>query len=156
MLTGPQVRADRKVSPDFDQKAVRVRISCDPNGGIAGQANYGTPNDLDEAVVYVTRIINYVNSVYEDNGITKPANITTAIINKYIRHTIAHEIGHTLRCAPGYNLSYGYHFAPKTRVMMDQFVWCKPKRAKDKVVWKIGIVYSQPSIDSAALTDVGP
>jgi hypothetical protein len=157
-LSGDEVDAQRNLkatlTPGTVQKAARVIINANPDSPIAGQANQGENlvDGLDEATVYVARIRNYVEKIYTDNDLP----INDSIIIKYIQHTIAHEIGHTIGCRTQYSSSYGYHYAPKTKVIMDQYIWYKVKKDKVtkepiKVVWKIGTQFSQESIEGARL-----
>jgi hypothetical protein len=114
---------DRRVTQGSTQKAVRVAESLNATGTILGQATYGTPNGLDRAVVYTVRIANHVAAVYAAAGVVDAA-LVQSDTERYIRHTIAHEIGHMLG---GLTTQYvknlgGHHYAPGTEVVMEQAV----------------------------------
>ncbi len=99
------------------QKAVRVTESLDDSTTTPlGVTSCGTPNGLDLATVYTQRIINHVTSV-------NPSASQT-LKDTYIKHTIAHEVGHMVGpLAPTYNANYGgYHYKTGTNVILDQSV----------------------------------
>ena len=119
MLTPDQAGSDRSVTSASPQKAVRIAESLDPTGNILGYCNYGTPNNLDRCTVFTQRIKNFVESVYASVGQTSPAGL----IDDYIRHTFAHESGHSLTLTTNYNSSFGgYHYQSGTDVIMEQAV----------------------------------
>ncbi|MBM4338428.1 MAG: hypothetical protein FJ110_02685 [Deltaproteobacteria bacterium] len=142
----PDYRNDRIVSPGsvYQQKAVRVAESLvteiDPH--ILGISFEGTPNSRDNAVVYTAKIINHVNSVYASANAGQPPS---DIISRYIKQTIAHEIGHvigplapvSLRDQERYG---GYHYKSGTNVIMDQSVYYTVKG--NKVTFYIGTTYT--------------
>jgi hypothetical protein len=115
---------DRQVTAT--QKAVRITESLDANGEILGVAQYGTPNGLDLATVFTERIKNFVNgqcagatSCTSSTGASGPA----AIVELYIQHTFAHELGHMLQLALEYNRRFGgYHYKSGSEVVMEQSV----------------------------------
>lgn len=133
---------DRNVTST--QKAVRVTESLDvtsPN--VLGFSNTGTPDGLDLATVYTQRIINFIKSVCGSSyGTSNCADSTgvydnnstgnLALTQKYITHTINHEVGHMLGpLAPVYNANYGgYHYKSGTNVIMDQSVYYTSKGGK--------------------------
>jgi len=131
------------------QKAVRVSESLetatDPT--ILGVSFEGTPGGRDNAVVYTDKIKNHVNSVYA--GTTPPSGL----IYTYIKHTIAHEIGHmigplapvSLRDQERYR---GYHYKSGTNVLLDQSVYYTSKGSS--VTFYIGITYTE--LDKAGIT----
>jgi hypothetical protein len=109
VLQGVQDTSDRflnytSANPSA-QKYVRITESLnedDPT--VLGSSTCGTP-DQDLGTVYTKRIANHVTSVN--------AGASENDINKYIKHTIAHELGHMVGpLAPVYNANYGgYHYA---------------------------------------------
>jgi hypothetical protein len=130
---------DRYVSLDSPQKAVRITEDLHPEGNILGYANQGTPNDLDEAIIYTEHIINHVNSVYGD-----PALVPAGLIDTYIKHTIAHEIGHMTSLAVEYNRRFGgYQYKSGSEVIMEQAVKYTDK--KGVITFYISTVYAVPS-----------
>jgi hypothetical protein len=133
---------DRKVTPT--QNAVRVTESLttsDPN--ILGFSNTGTPNGLDLATIYTQNILNHLATVY--GGLAK---VPAGLADTYIKHTIAHEVGHMLGpLAPAYDSRFGgYHYKSGTNVMMDQSVYYTSKAGK--VTFYIGTAYT--SLDQAS------
>jgi hypothetical protein len=116
----PAQAPNRVVSPST-QKAVRVTESLDvSNPNLLGISSPGTPNGLDLATVYTQRIKNSFTSIL---GTTPSQDL----IDLYIKHTIAHEIGHMVGpLAPTGSSSYGgYHYKSGTNVIMDQSVYYK-------------------------------
>jgi hypothetical protein len=88
---------------------------------ILGTSNYGTPNGLDLATVYTQRIYNFIQSVCGTGFLNNPdCSDSTgvwgqALVDKYVKHTIAHEAGHTMKLTKTFNSAYGgYHYAPST------------------------------------------
>jgi hypothetical protein len=124
------------------QKAVRITENTDASPGevILGIANQGTPNGLDRATVYTHRIANHVTDVYASAGQTPP----DGFIDEYIRHTIAHEIGHMTDLSVDYNRRFGgYHFKTGSEVLMEQSVVYSVK--KNVVTFKLSRDFSEPS-----------
>ena len=148
MLTGSPPD-DRIVSPPWPQKAVRISESLHPEGIILGYANQGTPNGLDDAIIYTEHIKKHVETVCAEEGtagcIDSATNVSgpAAIISIYIRHTIAHEIGHMMMLAVDYNSRFGgYHYKSGSQVIMEQAV--KYTSKKGKVTFYISTHYADP------------
>jgi hypothetical protein len=151
----PNYTLDRIVSPTSPnkQKAVRVAESLvtaiDPH--ILGISFEGTPNSRDNAVVYTAKIINHLNSVYWSANAGLPPQ---DVISRYIKQTIAHEIGHvigplapvSLRDQERYG---GYHNKSGTNVIMDQSVYYTSKG--NKVTFYIGTTYTSLDIGGIKL-----
>jgi hypothetical protein len=143
---------ERFVSPGIPQKAVRITEDLDPNGIVLGVANQGTPNGLDEASIFTERIKNHVQSTcaeadppLSDNCTDKATGFSGQdLIDLYIRHTIAHEIGHMTMLAVDYNRRFGgYHYKAGSEVILEQAV--KYTSKKGKVTFYISTQYSAPS-----------
>ena len=137
---------DRYVSPNSLQKAVRITENLDPQGIILGYANQGTPNGLDEAIIFTERIKNHVISTCTgaDPCIDSAGNAGQGLIDTYIKHTIAHEIGHMTSLAVEYNRRFGgYHYKSGSEVIMEQAVKYTDKQGT--VTFYISTDYAEPS-----------
>ena len=82
----------------WPQLAARLRESLDTSDVILGSANQGIA--LDSATVFTLRIANFVNSVcvagiacVDSNSAATGVDTAPEVIELYIRHTIAHELG---------------------------------------------------------------
>jgi len=126
-ITAAQVKtAPRNVTAT--QKAVKVGEASDATSTtVLGTSTYGTPNGTNNVIVYTKRIQAFIDGVC-------PAGVTctdstglldkAAVVAKYIRHTIAHEIGHDVSLTGTSNASYGgYHYATGTNTVMEQSVY---------------------------------
>jgi hypothetical protein len=142
---------DRIVSPPWPQKAVRITEDPHPEGIILGYANQGTPNGLDDAIIYTNHIFNHVDTTCDEADTdgdcvnsTPPAIGRDAITQVYIMHTIAHEIGHMTLLAVDYNRRFGgYHYKAGSKVILEQAV--KYTSKKGKVTFYISTQYAEPS-----------
>ena len=143
-ITAAQAGPDRTVSLDSPQKAVRITEDLHPEGIILGYASQGTPNDMDDAIIFTEHIKSYVESVYD------PAAVPAGLIDTYIRHTIAHEIGHMTRLSVDYNRRFnGYHYKAGSEVIMEQAVKYTDK--KGVITFYISTEYAEPSIQGVVL-----
>jgi len=152
-----EANPDRFVSPNIPQKAIRITEDLHPDGIILGYANQGTPNGLDEAIIYTEHIKNHVTATCAEAN--TPANCTdsatgvsgpAAIIPIYIKHTIAHEIGHMTSLAVEYNRRFGgYHYKSGSEEVMEQAVKYTSKGGK--VTFYISTKYAEPSQVGAQL-----
>jgi hypothetical protein len=124
------------------QKAVRIAENTDASPGdvILGIANQGTPNGMDRATVYTHRIANHITDIYAAEEQKPPQDL----IDDYIRHTIAHEIGHMTSLAVDYNKRFGgYHYKTGSEVLMEQSVVYSVK--KGFITFKLSRNFSEPS-----------
>jgi len=132
-ITQTQAYSDRRVTASSSQKAVRITESLNPGSTdiekkTFGNAEPGTPNGLDDATIWTQRVINYINTTCGGDSSNCRDSFTNytgqALVDLYIKHVVAHEIGHMLGpLAPVYNSNFGgYHYKTGTNVEMDQFV----------------------------------
>jgi len=145
-----QAGPDREIAGT--QKAVRISESLDTsNDIILGISQYGTPNGPDLATVYTQRIKNHIMSVCGSSfGTSKCADNTgvssQALIDKYIKHTIAHEAAHMLTLTTTYNDRLGgHHYKTGTNVILDQSVYYKG------TTFYIGTTFTSADKSGAAL-----
>ncbi len=121
VISPAQADNTRQVSLQSTQKAVRVAESLDTSNPtlLGSTSSCGTPNGLDLTTIYTARIKNFVKSINP--------GAPQSLIDTYIKHTIAHEIGHSVGpLAPVYNSNYGgYHYKTGTKVILDQSVYYK-------------------------------
>ena len=152
LIPADQANPARFVSPNSSQKAVRITEDLHPQGLILGYANQGTPNGLDEAIIYTNHIIDHVETVCAEGTTycryTAPDgtefNGAAEISPIYIKHTIAHEIGHMTMLAVDYNRRFGgYHYKAGSEVVLEQAV--KYTSKKGKVTFYISTEYAEPS-----------
>jgi len=142
-------RTDRRVTDVSPQLVARLRESLDTTDVILGSSNQGIALDL--ATVFTQRIANFVNSVcvagitcVDSNSAANGVDTTAEVIDLYIRHTIAHELGgHVLTLAPVYNARFGgNHYQSGTNVVMEQSLVYTKKGTK--VTWYISTLYTDP------------
>ena len=155
-ITSDQAGQFRFVTQSMAQKAVRITESLDINGSILGVANYGTPMGPDLATVFTQRIVNLVdeNTAGYTPYLSDTPSTPTLIKEAYIRHTLAHEIGHTLMLVPEayQNDRFGiYHWKTGSGYVMDQTVVMTKKGSNVKFF--INGDYAEPSQLSPALRD---
>lgn len=151
-------RTDRLVTISSKQLAAHLVESLQPaipstdpliNDVDLGRSNQGIL--LDYATVFTQRIADFVNSVcvagttcVDSQVATNGVNTPQAVIDHYIRHTIAHELGgHVLTLAPVYNINFGgNHYQSGTYVVMEQSL--KYTKKGTKVTWYISTIYTDP------------
>lgn len=118
VIPSAQTQGDRFLNSLTAQKAVRVTESLDiSNPTVLGSSTTGTP-DQDKGTVFTQRIENHVKTVY--------AAAPQDLIDKYIKHTIVHELGHMVGpLAPAYNANYGgnHYQSLANDLLMNQFVY---------------------------------
>jgi hypothetical protein len=135
---------NRTVMAGSTQKAAKITESLDVKSmDVLGFSNTGTPNGKDGATIYTARIKKFIQDTCGMPGGTgknggagtygtpkcsdssNPPLYGTNLLNKYILHTIAHEVGHVLGpLAATYDSNYGgNHYPPNTNVIMDQSIY---------------------------------
>jgi hypothetical protein len=126
------------------QKAVKITESLDISDPITlGISNYGTPNKLDLATIFTQRIVNFVDSLCAN--VTSCADSTGVtsldLKKKYIKHVIAHEVGHVVSLTNVSNPNFGgYHYQTGVNVVLDQSVYYTNKSGV--VTYYIGTNYT--------------
>lgn len=132
-------------SPFPGQKAIRVAESLDMSDPLTlGISNYGTPNKLDFATVFTKRIVQFIdsqcagaNACVDSTGISNRDELK----KKYIKHVIAHEVGHVVSLTNVSNANFGgYHYQTGTNVLLDQSVYYTNKSGT--VTYYIGTNYT--------------
>ena len=103
-------------------------------GSNGGAGTYGTSKCADSTGVYDT-------------------TSNPALTQKYILHTIAHEVGHVLGpLAPTYNANYGgYHYQSGTNVIMDQSIYYTYSGSTNQTTFYIGTGYTATDQTSTKL-----
>jgi hypothetical protein len=127
------------------QKAVRVTESLDPNSDKLGVTT-GQGMFYDESTVYTMKIKNFIISVCgtnfaNGNPLCKDSTGLTgqALLDKYIKHTIAHEIGHSLSLTGRSVKNYGgYHYNTTDNVEMSQSVYYTKNSQTGATIFYIG------------------
>jgi len=172
-----QMCGDRKVSSASTQKGVKITESVDPPDAIdvtecpgcanwpdcpsvdiadtgccpyyqmsVGEANRGTPNELDFGTVYTERIRWYVDCTYQQaNQTSYPPDV----LETYILHTIAHEVGHNMVLRKKYTSRYWYHYSSRDKVVMSKSVSVKTQRGT--VTFQIGTEFADPDVTDRRL-----
>ena len=148
---------DQAKTIQIQQKAARVTESLNTgNLIILGVAEYGTPNGLDDATVYTQRIQGHIMNVCGSRYDTANCVDTSsqplkgaALVERYIKHTIAHEIGHmitlTTQNQPRFD---GHHYKSGSQVILEQAVAYTDKSQK------VTFYLSDTFLDSADYTGI--
>jgi hypothetical protein len=169
-ITENQATPNRFVSSSSQQKAIRIIESLDTSNSIAlGQAPVGTPNSFndsfDQATIYTQNIIDNIELKCGARVNTSRCADTAGaygqeLVDKYIKHTIAHETGHMvvlryldLSKSSDFKtyMNIGNHYPTGTSVLLDQSVKFTDKSGK--VTFYLGTVYTSP--DQANFKIVG-
>lgn len=157
----------RQVTKESPQRAVRLHLSDAMDGFeqcpqtetdviVLGKANVGTPMDMSAfATVYTNKIALKIQCLYEEagGGTVDPAkqDEMNDNIDKYIRHTAAHELLHNahLRYLDLTNTSdartwktLGDHYSERDEVVMSR--WVVGSTKKEVVNLPIGIKFTIP------------
>jgi hypothetical protein len=159
-IGGRCVTEANKCSGACGQKAVRIRedaTSSIQHDEILGMADVGgTPNEGDDARVFTKRIVEYVDQTSGSaSKVYLGAATTTIGLSElkytYMRHTIAHEVGHcVLLKAPPPDKKIGYHYrAGTTAPHMGQYVFFTDKKGEHR--WYIPQEFSEESINNVTL-----
>jgi hypothetical protein len=167
-ITNPdtQVFPPRYVTSSLTQKAVRIAENLSiAFSDVLGNSQQGTPNTTsDTATVYTKNIYTTVNNICGTKTCKDADNLALtkqAVIDKYIRHTIAHETGHMMNlattCTPGTQgcngggcrTDIGCHYptitkGTQTATIMDYSVYCT---SGGSVTWYIGSKYNSADVN---------
>ena len=154
-ITVAQAASDRRVSSVSLQKAARLQESLDTSDIVLGFSNQGIA--LDSAFTFTQRITNLVNSIcvagstcVDSNAAANGINTPPLVIQHYIRHDIAHELGHSFALAPDYNARFGgNHYQAGSNVVLEQNVTYTKKGTK--VTWYISSAYTATDQTAAKL-----
>lgn len=174
-------------SVNGEQNAVRITESLAPatrKDKALGEANYGTPNGYDDAVIWTLRILEHIEDNICNNMHPNYADQCRASLGAqyhydstkiwdgtfpnqldeleqlYIRHTFAHEIGHmTMLSATPYDIDLGgHHYPAGAEHVLDQYVFVEdgPKKQGkfQSRILHIGTSFSELSKQAFQL--VGP
>jgi hypothetical protein len=109
-IAAAQIGPNREVSPDSAQKAVRVTESAILKTEDLGSCNWGTPNGFDDCVIYTQRILSYVSGVCAGKSscrLSTGEEGIAAVVRRYVKHTLNHEIGHSLQLTALYSSRLG-------------------------------------------------
>jgi hypothetical protein len=134
---------DRQVTSASPQKAIRIGETLDMSDPLTlGISNYGTPNGIDFATIFTQRIVQFVNSLCANANCVDSTGLTNdELKKKYIKHVIAHEVGHVVLLTNVSNPDFGgYHYKTGTNVILDQSVYYTNKRGS--VTYYIGTQYT--------------
>lgn len=134
-----------------NQKAAFITESLSTSDTILGVAQYGTPNGPDDAIIYTQNIINHVDGVCSGTYQCKDASgvawnpATAGYISSggildplkvlYMKHTIAHELGHMVNLRAGDYLPElgGHHYPAGSNLVLDQNVVYDSVKSKGKL-----------------------
>lgn len=126
LLTETGSPGDRVVSDTSPQKALRITEDLDPNGDKLGQANYGTPNNIDRATIWTVRIANFIAATCSSDALCVTdtgAQGFVEVAEALSRWVIEHEGGHLFKLSRDYNKRFGgFHLKAGTDSIMAQFV----------------------------------
>ena len=156
---GPlQAADDRTVSSSagVTQKAVQITDDREPRADKLGNCpSHGTPNGEATCKVFTQKIFNFVTEVCtgssQCNASTGEVGVD-AIVARYVKHTLNHEIAHNLALSQKWTSRFGgYHEKAGSNVLMEQS--SKYTNKGGRVTWYISTDFGMPSQEAAALTD---
>lgn len=126
LLTETGTPGDRVVSDASPQKAIRITEDLDTVGEKLGQANYGTPNNIDRATIWTARIVNFVAATCTSDAlcVTDTGAVGIAQVAEDLTvWVLLHEGGHNFKLSRDYNKRFGgFHQKEGSDSIMAQFV----------------------------------
>jgi hypothetical protein len=152
-ISAAQAASDRRVSPDSTQKAVRITESALTSSSSFGDCNWGTPNGFDECVIYPRTISSYVSRVCAGKSscrLSTGEEGIPAVVRRYVKHTLNHEIGHSLQLTALYTVRFnGNHQKVGAGVVMEQSSVYTDKGGR--VTWYIATAFGGADQSSPVL-----
>ena len=136
---------------DLYQKALRIHENtASAWGNDMGIADQGPAwfNTV-EGVVYTNHIINFIRNEYFSSGVTEPSNLRETVIEPYMMHTFAHEVGHMFVLRTPEQRNIGFHFKTREEKMMSQSIAFSSKGKK--LSWYISDVWHNDSVTDKVL-----
>lgn len=141
LIEPPQADIDRNFTPDQGcyTKAVKVTEKLAYNT-VNGVTTFGTPLDPDDTTIYTRSIVDLVEGEANSSGLgpIEPSIVWT----EYIRHTFAHEIGHTLTEYEPESRKDGNHLPGGSEFVMERFVAYKYSKKDEYTTFYTGRVFS--------------
>jgi hypothetical protein len=148
-----QIGPNREVSRDSAQKAVRITESALLKTEDLGSCNWGTPNGFDDCVIFTQRILSYVSGVCAGKSscrLSTGEEGIAAVVRRYVKHTLNHEIGHSLQLTALYSSRLGgNHQKVGAGVLMEKSSVYTDKGGR--VTWYIATAFGGADQDSAVL-----
>jgi hypothetical protein len=171
-----QINAYRRFGASI-QRGLRL-TECLDNAATSplGSGRWGSPNGLDEAVLYTQRVVDYIKGTIGSRGPTlwystfsngawipltnvKPDGtaIGTAVdanyvISKAVQYYLAMEIGHTIKLTPTFSSKTTYHFAAGTGDALDQAMRTVTSGSPSGIKFYIPSVYGNTDRGSVQLS----
>ena len=110
------------------QKAVKVVDNTTYISDTLGITSGGTPNTTTPVTIYTQSIVNFLNNacagkVCVDNSTNFTYGQDTSFRDQFVRHVIAHELGHTVNRVTPLDNVVGAHYRAEDKVVMSQYVY---------------------------------
>jgi hypothetical protein len=155
---------ERRVSPEVPeagphltstQKAVRITEDRNPLADVLGRCpERNTPNGDADCTIFTQKIHDYVLQVCEGSKSCKLATDDTAVADEviriYVKHTLNHEVAHSLLLSSICTRRYCDHEKAGAGVIMEESSKYTDKGGN--VTWYISTGFGGQSQDDAALT----